>query len=371
MKLQIDIVIPSFRLEESFVLPLLSLSIPENTSVHFFLIADNPSADISPGIRSAIGQENISFLVNAENLGAGQSRNEGINMGSGDWILLLDDDVIPSNDLLHVYAAAIRSAPDESGFIGLILLPEPTTTISRAIVASGSMDIFSVAAKKKSYAWGATANIMVRRSAIGDIRFLPAYPKSGGGEDVDFFLRVREKNLDRNFICLPAATVTHPWWNTRLNPLRRPFRYGKGNALLARFNPRYAYYDWLDTPETIGLILLASLAAAVADPVMLGVLARFLAGIILIEFFASGIQTWKRSHRIQPGVIWFVTWLRLAEQSGVMWERASKGKWTEIGRRFHDDGRTDKIAFYRSNTYRIVKWILYPLLAIFLLRKNG
>ena len=370
MKLSIDMVIPSFRLEESFVLPLLSLPVPEDVSVHFFLIADNPAVSISPGIRSVIQRENISFRINPENLGAGRSRNAGIDMGSGEWILFLDDDIIPSRDLLQIYAAAIRSSPDETGFIGMIALPAPTTTIDRAIVASGSMDIFGIAAKKESFAWGATANIMVRRSAIGGIRFLPAFPGSGGGEDVDFFLRVREKNHDRNYRCLPAASVTHPWWNTQRNPLRRPFRYGIGNAILARLNTRYTYYDWLNTPETILLILFSAIVLLVADPSMLLPLACFLAGILLIEFLASAIQTWKRSGSIHLPLTWFVLWLRLAEQSGVLWERISKGKWREIGKRFHDDGTTGRIYFYRSNTYRIVKWILYPLLICWLLKKN-
>ena len=369
MKLSIDIVIPSFRLEESFVVPLLSLIIPTDVSAQFILIVDDPNLQPSPGIRSIIDNTNLSLRINSKNLGAGQSRNAGIDMGTGEWILFLDDDVIPRPDLLSIYADAIRASPKETGFIGLIGLPAPTTAINRAIIASGSMDIFQIAAKKKSFAWGATANIIVRRSAVGGTRFRQDFPKSGGGEDVDFFLRVRQNNNDKNFICLPAAAVIHPWWPAQHNPLLRPFRYGKGNSLLARLNPRYTYYDWLNTPETVLLIFVLAPILSLIHSTLLPQLAVSLVGILLIECIASAVQTLKRSHRLDLRVIWFVICLRLAEQSGVLWERLSKGKWHEMGKRFHDDGSIKKIIFYRTNTYRIVKWILYRLLVIFLIKR--
>ena len=38
--------------------------------------------------------------------------------------------------------------------------------------------------------WGTTSNLMVRRDVAGDVRFSRKFPKHGGGEDIDFCLRV-------------------------------------------------------------------------------------------------------------------------------------------------------------------------------------
>ena len=184
-------------------------------------------------------------------MGAAETRNKGISAGTGDWILFLDDDVVVNKDLLEVYAEAIERYPLEIGFIGLINFPEPASVFTRAIKASGSMDIFSIALRKTSFAWGATANIIVKRNAIGDTKFSEIYPKSGGGEDVDFFLKIRQKNHYQNFRTLPGAVVLHPWWNNEKVDFKRPFRYGKGNSRLGDLNPEYTYYDFLNTPETL------------------------------------------------------------------------------------------------------------------------
>ena len=123
----------------------------------------------------------------------------GINAGSGDWILFLDDDIVAGRNLLQVYVDAIMQHNDETGFLGLIQFPQPTKSFTKAIKASGSMDIFSIAERKQSFAWGATANTMVRRNAIGNIRFSQLYPKAGGGEDVDFFFKSSKKKSLQKF----------------------------------------------------------------------------------------------------------------------------------------------------------------------------
>ena len=57
--------------------------------------------------------------------------------------------------------------------------------------------------------WGTTSNLMVRRSAAGDVRFSAAFPKHGGGEDVDFCLRMAA-NVVRRFRTVPGAARAPP-----------------------------------------------------------------------------------------------------------------------------------------------------------------
>ena len=97
---------------------------------------------------------------------------------------------------------------------------------------------------------------MLRRTALQGLRFSEVYPKSGGGEDIDLFLKNKgEKVIFRNYKTLPEARVNHPWWNDGRPDFKKPFRYGLGNSWLAQLNPRYAYRDFLNLPETLVYLL--------------------------------------------------------------------------------------------------------------------
>ncbi len=210
MGISIDVVIPSFRLIEHYLVPILQLERPAGARVRFYLLSDNPEVAVAPAIAALVNDKDVFLEVNPQNMGAAYTRNRGIDSGIGDWVLFLDDDITVPADLLNIYARAAERSPHATGFIGLVRLPPPGKPFSDAILASGSMDIFSIALHRKDFAWGATANIMVRRSAIGQIRFSEVYPKSGGGEDVDFFLKVRAANDYQNYLTLPEAAVNHP-----------------------------------------------------------------------------------------------------------------------------------------------------------------
>lgn len=368
MNLSIDVVIPSFRLDEKYILPMLRLRKPANVNIKFYLVADNPSLIPSPAIQSLVDHKNVFLSVNPENLGSGLTRNNGMNAGNGDWILFLDDDVMVPDDLLETYAQAAVQHADEIGFIGLVNLPKPTTAFTKALTVSGSLDIFSIAGKKASFAWGATANMMIKRSAAGNIQFTGKIPKTGGGEEVDFFLKIRERNQYRNYKTLPQAAVQHPWWNNEQPNYRKPFFYGIGNSWLGDLNPQYAYYDFPNTPETLLLSLVAMIITGLLKPMWVGPLLVFMAGVILIEIIASLIQTIKRSGTGNVQILMYVITLRIVYETGLLWGKLSRLRFGKIGERFHDNGTINKVYFYRTNTYKIVKWVLYPLLVIYILR---
>ncbi|MGX5816676.1 glycosyltransferase family 2 protein [Chitinophaga lutea] len=358
MSFSIDVIIPAYRPDAQYLLPVLRLSQPAGVAVRFYLIVDNPDAVVPPEVALAITAQHATLVRNKRNKGAPQTRNKGIAVSGGDWLLFLDDDILPDPNLLHTYADAIRERPEETGFIGLVNLPPPPTDFAAAVLASGSMDIFTVADMKPAFAWGATANLLIRRGALGTERFSERYPPGGGGEDVDFCLHIRERNGRRDFATLPAAAVTHPWWNEGRPSLKRPFRYGTGNSLLGLSFPQFTYYDWFNTPETILLLLCLSLLPGCGMIAM-----TLLAGVLVAELPANALQVWKRRPGSKLSVVWYTMLLRLAQESGVLWGKLRYLQVHRIGERFHDDGRVQKVAFYRSNTYRVVKWVLYPLLA--------
>lgn len=362
MAVTIDIVIPSYRVNEAFILPVLDLSVPEGAVVRFYLVIDQPDLTIPKSVLQRADQQTVFCYQNPVNMGAALSRNKGMDMGDGDWILFLDDDIYVPPDLLFHYKEAIDKNPTEMGFIGLVNFPPASNDFTRAVVASGSMDIFAIALSKAEHAWGATANMMVSRKAVADVRFSEMYPKAGGGEDVDFFLRMRRNNQYRSFKTLPRAAVEHPWWKGRAADYQRPFRYGRGNTVLAIRNPEYVYRDLFNTVE-LGLILLILIPVFVLIHLTWALaLLLILAGIIIIDFLATAVQVLKRTGEFNPRVLYYTSMIRLAFQSGVLAENIRRGRVNGITERFNDSGSLRKNHFFRFNSYKIVKWLLYPVL---------
>ncbi|RPE05979.1 glycosyltransferase [Chitinophaga lutea] len=359
MTASIDVIIPSFRPDERYLLPVLRLKRPAGTDIRFYLVIDDPGAAVPDSIRGLVDNQTVFLLINDKNLGAAGARNRGIAASSGEWLLLLDDDVLPDEVLLEAYAHAIKTFSTATGFIGLVRFPEACSRFCEAVLASGSMDIFSIAERRPTFAWAATANVMVRRRTMGEIRFSSAFPASGGGEDVDFFLNLMTRNKGQRLYCVPGAAVEHPWWNNGRPGYKRPFRYGIGNSLLGTLHPQFTYYDFLNTPET--LLLLCLLLPVPGWTVSVLVL---MGGVLCIELIANAVQVLKRYPGSSAAAVYYTALLRLAQDTGVLWGKLRRGQFFRIGERFHDDGRIQKINFYHSNTYRTVKWLLYPVLAI-------
>lgn len=369
MKISIDVVIPSFRLNEKYLLPLLQLKKPGDVEVKYFLIVDNPDIQIPNTVKEKSLHHGVTIIVNRQNIGVAKTRNRGIEAGKGDWILFLDDDIVTDENLLLDYAGAISTQPDEIGFIGYTRFPKESTSFGRAIIASGSMDIFSIALRREYFVWGATVNFLIKREAVGSIRFSDEFPKKGGGEDVDFFLHVRKANEYKSFRTRPTAMVEHPWWHDEKPDFERPYRYGKGNSLLGTRHKEYTYYDFPNTPELILMIFVALLLLVIFKPSLLSAGILFIAGIVLIEFIANAVQCLKRRKSMDLQTIWYLTLLRFFQECGVLMGKLKNGQIWRIGERFHDDGKIRKLYFYRFNSYKITKWVLYPALLLWLLLK--
>ncbi|KAG1819945.1 hypothetical protein EV424DRAFT_1539626 [Suillus variegatus] len=65
----------------------------------------------------------IRIRINESNLGASASRNRGMKESAADWILFLDDDVTPQDDILIEAEKAIRVNPQAASFIAISWLP--------------------------------------------------------------------------------------------------------------------------------------------------------------------------------------------------------------------------------------------------------
>ena len=265
--LTLDIIIPSYRVNLKFLNPILQLRPPETCSVVFIIIIDDPSSPSIPLLEQKYGADPfVRIRVNKSNLGASASRNRGMKESAADWVHFLDDDVTPDEDLLVQTAKIIREHPNAVGFIGTSKFPTASNAFTTAIHLAGVTYFWDIARKRpedRDLPWGVTANLIARRNADG-VEFDLIFPKTGGGEDIDFCRRKRDWMVAKNgqgvggFHAAPGVIITHPWWNNGQPAFWRFYGWAKGDGALVALYPQFCYWDFApNSGETLLLCLLA------------------------------------------------------------------------------------------------------------------
>jgi GT2 family glycosyltransferase len=286
-QITIDVVIPSTRIDNQKLSSITSVKIPPEVEVCYYVVVDNPGLSIEPEQWSA------KIIRNEENKGAAMSRNIGFEAGSGDYVLFIDDDVIPNHHLIEEYLSVIKHHPDAPGYVGLTKFPPPTNSFTRGVHASDILTFFDIATSRNSMAWGTTSNLLVNRKAVDAIRFSSEFPKAGGGEDIDFCLRILART-DKPFVAAPKAIVEHGWWKKESRVYSRFFRWAYGDSRLPRLHPKHRFYNFPNMIETVllGLPILF---------VMLGLGLLSIASVIiwigLVILFETVIEMIRVKHR--------------------------------------------------------------------------
>jgi GT2 family glycosyltransferase len=176
------------------------------------VVVDNGSRDASVEIARAHGARVISY---SENRGFAVAVNDGIVQSTGDWILILNNDVVLQRDWIEQLTSGVWNEGSAFG-VGKLLRPDGSDEID------GSWDLISRAAyawrcgygKKDGSVWSSrrtihfapmTAALFSRKvfETVGllETRFESYY------EDVDFGLRCALAGITGTYE--PAAVATH------------------------------------------------------------------------------------------------------------------------------------------------------------------
>ena len=288
--IQLDIVIPSFRADVAVLNSIRSLSVPENMIRKIIVVLDDPFHPLPRELQDWSAFDDLTIIRNEVNLGASGARNRGIDAALSDWILFLDDDIYPEPDLLQVYAKSIEEKGGEvPGFVGITRLPETVSSFTKGIVASDILTFFDLAEHRDNMPWGVTANLLIRRDAIGNHRFKSIFPKSGGGEDIDFCLEI-VNSFGKNFSTEPNAVVHHPWWNNSSRTYRRFFRWAYGDSNLPALHPKHRWRNLPNTAELLTLCLLSVIPFSIMYESSPKLMILFISGVVLGDFFSEWIR---------------------------------------------------------------------------------
>lgn len=252
---------------------LASVAAQSLTDYEVIIVEDGSQTPCKDVVDKYVGMMDVKYFVK-DNSGPGRSRNYGAERAKGDYLLILDSDVVLPQGYLKAVDDSLRESPCDA-FGGPDSAHESFTDTQKAI--SYSMTSFFTTGgirggkKKLDKFYPRSFNMGVRRKE---------YLKLGGfsamrfGEDIDFSIRIFKAGLTCRLI--PEAWV----WHKRRTDMRKFFRqvYNSG---IARINLYKKY------PESLKLVHLLPMVFT------LGVVALVIAsaaGRVLMEY--DDIHKW-------------------------------------------------------------------------------
>ena len=219
--------------------------------------------------------------------GPGANRNAGARQASGEWLIFIDDDVIPSDGFLQAYCSAFAAEMSHNVFHGLTqAIPEKSSLLWEAPEVLGPLPIFP------------SCNFAIRRTLYEksggfDERFSPSF------EDMEFASRLQGLGEVCGFVA--DAAVQHP-----LRPLPA------AKKLAQRWEPRViSALDMGASPGGVPFLLTKHVALVIVS--------RFRGASLCLDNLKAGMV-------FASEFLWFLlllpTWLRrhAKAQRSPFWE---------------------------------------------------
>ncbi|MET3112753.1 glycosyltransferase involved in cell wall biosynthesis [Pedobacter sp. CG_S7] len=346
----IDIVIPSFRLDEDTLIKIINVDQPLNFKINFYIIADNPAIAVPESILKLAENGTINLVKNEKNLGFSKTRNKGITLGKSKWLLLLDDDITPEKTLLIAYANAIAKNHDAIGFAGVTNFPKPFNSTTLALEVNGDTGHCKSAGQYAELMWVPTTNIMLNRESMDPSLFNENLKK--GGEDIEFLVRNALLN-NKKYIGVPDAIVAHPWWPG--GTTKRLFRYGAGAAQIASLPAikKYTYHNFTNTAETLLLLILCS--PLIVINFSWGVLIEMVLILVGVEFVINCFRSVYLIKKFSLGVAVNLFWIKNCYEVGYLMESLLKGRLSGFGERVDMAFTRENPSWFRLNKWKMLK----------------
>lgn len=358
-RLTIDVVIPCYRVIISYLDAILSLEPSPTCSVMFIIIIDDPSSSAITSLKCKYSHRpDVRIRINKENLGASASRNRGMAESSAEWVHFLDDDVSPNRDLLIEAEKVVREHPNAAGFVGNCKFPSANNIFTTAICLAGVTYFWDIATKiQEDLPWVVTANLIARRNVKDGVDFSLDFPKTGGGEDIDFCRKKRDisvENGGEGFWAAPAVIIMHPWWFGGKRSYWRFYSWARGDGRLTGRYPQFQYWDAAPNSGellfgcsvvlVIGMIYVPFCQEQGIQVLIFGM--KAVVAVLLANFIHDLYRhLWKDVDRVKSmdtsvgGAKWVVAILessliRIASETGRTVGVLERGEMTLLGKRF-------------------------------------
>ena len=234
---------------------------PKVKDFEVLIVEDGSQRDCKSVTEKFIGRLEVKYFMKP-NSGPGQSRNYGAERANGEWLLILDSDVVLPEGYLEAINKSLSSASDEIvAFGGPDAANDSFTPVQKAI--SYSMTSFFTTGgirggkAKLDKFYPRSFNMGIRRYIYQQ---LGGFTKMRFGEDIDFSYRIVEAGYRPRLF--PDAWV----WHKRRTDFKKFFRqvYNSGIArinLEKRHPGTMKLVHLLPTLFTVGVIALILISA--------------------------------------------------------------------------------------------------------------
>jgi GT2 family glycosyltransferase len=230
---------------DSVVTALRELTALRYRSFEIVVVDNAPRTDATESaVREAFGDDSRVRYVREPRPGLSRARNRGVAEASADVVVFTDDDVRVDSRWLDGIARGFRAAPDVACVTGLIATAQIENAeqlyfhLREGWGTECERRIFDLAENRDESSlypyspgiFGAGANFAVSRTVLKELggfdEALGAGTPSGGGEDLDIFMRVILAG--HRIVYEPSAIVSHVH-RTDLAELTRQMKaYGSG-----------------------------------------------------------------------------------------------------------------------------------------------
>lgn len=291
-------IIPVFNRPDEVDELLDSLTKQSLKDFEVVVVEDGSSVKCDNVVKAYENRLNIKYFLKA-NSGPGQTRNYGVDRAEGEYVLILDSDVVLPTDYLQAVDAELRRQPCDA-FGGPDRAHSSFSLMQKAI--NYAMTSFFTTGgirggkKKLDKFYPRSFNMGVRREVY---LALEGFSKMRFGEDIDFSTRIFKGGYSCRLF--PEAWV----WHKRRTDLKKFFKQVH-NSGIARINLTKRHPGTLKAVHllpavfTVGcalLVVLTVVAALCGCPHWWALLTPF-ALFSLIIFADSALQ----SHSLQVGI---------------------------------------------------------------------
>ena len=273
-----SIIVPVYNRPDEVDELLESLCAQEEKDFEVIIVEDGSSVPCDEVCRKYKERLDLKYFLK-RNSGPGQSRNYGAAHASGEWLIVLDSDVVLPDGYLKAVTAELASHPCDA-WGGPDAANESFTPVQKAI--SYSMTSFFTTGgirggkAKLDKFFPRSYNMGIRREVYTE---LGGFSKMRFGEDIDFSYRIVEAGYKTAL--LPDAWV----WHKRRTDFRKFFRQ-VFNSGIARINLEKRH------PGTMKLVHLLPMIFTV------GVICLLLLFLFGVGLYCEG--EWLDAHGLRP-----------------------------------------------------------------------
>jgi len=198
----LSIIIPTYKRQKALLMCLNRLKSTYqniNGNCYELIISDD---DYSRQTRTKVvaryksSKVMIKYITGPQK-GPAANRNNGAKSAVGDWLIFLDDDCLPSKNLIKNYLEIIKTKPDVQAIEGKI----------KSIGLKPSLDAYSPV----NYEGGKflSCNIAIKKTLFQEIRGFSELFPFAAMEDIELKTRLDKRNIPILFT--KEASVSHPW----------------------------------------------------------------------------------------------------------------------------------------------------------------